>query len=377
MNKEMKQSIIILYHKNRELFYLSLKTLISSIPNNIEVIIVANNRQKAELNLSINDSRITIIQIERDLLYSEAANIGVESANGEIITLCDQDLFYEKNWYQNMLEYLQHSEIIGAVGAKLLNPRNNRIIDFGIAYSPQTIVHPMRGLMYNHPLTMHNYQVSSFCGAILMTKKETYLKAGGMDKTMPYICCDCDFCIQLLKQGLQSWVIAGAVAYHIGSSSSLNSKISSYNYMRGDSKAMFYAKDYTNIPFDIEQWMQHTTSYYKVSHPIEKSYYFFDLSSISDSFWYIEKIEKLLGINYYNVDKINVGPIYSGDVLQLYNFMPLSMLNSQRPIIYFVNSFVSLKDNAFWWKMRYYKKDIVIDTNGNIVAASDIVNMDR
>lgn len=71
MNKKEKQSIIILYHKNKELLYFSLKTLQKTIPNNIEIIIVANNRNKDELNLSINHPQINIIKIDHDLLVSK------------------------------------------------------------------------------------------------------------------------------------------------------------------------------------------------------------------------------------------------------------------------------------------------------------------
>ncbi len=374
MNKKEKQSIIILYHKNKELLYFSLKTLQKTIPNNIEIIIVANNRNKDELNLSINHPQINIIKIDHDLLYSEAANIGVNAAQGEIIVLCDQDLFYEENWYDNLLEFFLSSKDIGAVSPQLLNPKNNRIIDFGIAYSPQTIVHPTRGLLYRHPWTMHNRKVTSACGAILMMRKTTYIKCGGMDKTMPYICCDCDFGIRLLKHGLETWVVFNSVAYHIGSSSSMNTKISTYNYLRGDSKAMFYAKNYSNIPLDIEEWMNYTFSEFKKTNYILTHYYFFDLSSISDSFWYTKKIQQILNIKYYDIDKINIGQS-NPDSLQLYNFMPFAMLNVQEPIIYFVDSFVSLQNNVIWWKLRNYKNDIIIDIHGNILLASDITNI--
>lgn len=352
---------------------MSLKTLRCTVPETVEIVIVANNRNNDELNLSVDIPGISVIKISRDLLYSEAANIGVGEAKGKIVTLCDQDLFYETGWYENLLRLFLSSDDIGAVGAKLLNPKNDRIIDFGIAYSPQTIVHPTRGLLHNHPWTGMSRQVSSACGAILMTEKETYFRCGGMDKTMPYICCDCDFGIQLLKLGKQVWVAADSIVYHIGSSSSLNTKISTYSYMRGDSKAMFYAKDYQDIPFDIVQWMRFSLSGFQETHPMAKRYYIYDLSSISDSAWYIDKIKDTLQIRFYDIDRINIGQA-NPESLQLYNFMPLSMLNIREPIIYFVDSFVSLMDNAIWWKMRSCKDDIVIDIHGNIVSALEISN---
>lgn len=55
--------------------------------------------------------------------------------------------------------------------------------------------------------------------------------------------------------------------------------------------------------------------------------------------------------------------------------MPFAMLNVQEPIIYFVDSFVSLQNNVIWWKLRNYKNDIIIDIHGNILLASDITNI--
>lgn len=175
MESSCKDSIIILYHKNKSLLEFSLKTLVQTIPKGIEIIIVANNKNTFELDIQFNYPNLNIIRIPKDLLYSEAANLGVKEASGEIITFCDQDLFYEPNWYTELRSVLCNNSRIGAVSPKLVNPHNNRIIDFGIAYSKQTIAHPSRGLLVNNPLTIGNRSVSSACGAILMTYKKWLL----------------------------------------------------------------------------------------------------------------------------------------------------------------------------------------------------------
>lgn len=374
MKKKIKQSIVVLYHKNKQLLRYSLQTLLQTIPKGIEIIIVANNKNISEINFQFDYPDLKVIRIAQDLLYSEAANLGVQHASGEIITLCDQDIFYESNWYSELFDVLCSNSNIGAVSPKLINPHNNRIIDFGIAYSEQTIAHPTRGLLLDNPLTLGNYLVSSACGAILMTYKKLYQEIGGMDITMPYICCDCDYCIQLKKRNLETWIVGSSIVYHIGSSSNANTKISSYSYLSGDSKAMFFAKDYSYISHDLSIWMNTMFVYYIKKQKVQPYYYLFNLSIVSDSHWYIDSIRKIFSIEYYDVFSIPVHLSISNDTLSLYNNMPMSMLNINEPIIYFVDSFVSLFNNYYWWKIRNYKNDIVVDRNGNIIAAYNIVH---
>ena len=193
-----------------------------------------------------------------------------------------------------------------------------------------------------------------------------------MDITMPYICCDCDYGIQLKKRGLETWVVADAIVYHIGSSSQINTKISEYSYMRSDSKAMFFAKDYLYIPHDLNDWMGIMANEYQKKYKANKYYYFFDFSTISDSQWFLTYIKSILAIDFYGVYNININlPTYDAS-LPLYNIIPLSMLDVKEPIIYFVDSFLSLFNNHYWWKKRNYIKDIIIDRNGNIISAEAI-----
>lgn len=374
MKKHYKESIIILYHKNRYLLEYSLKTLVQTVPEGIEIIIVANNKNTQELDIQFNYPNLSVIRIPKDLLYSQAANLGVQNASGEIITLCDEDLFYEPNWYEELYNVLCSHPKIGAVSPKLVNPHNNRIIDFGIAYSEQTIAHPSRGLLLDNPLVLDNYCVSAACGAVLMTYKKIYNQIGGMDITMPYICCDCDYAVQLKKHNLETWIVGSSIVYHIGSSSPVNTKLSSYSYLRGDSKAMFFAKDYFQIEQDLSIWMEKMFLEYSKKQTVFPYYYLFNLSTVSDPQWYISTIKNIFSIDFYDIYSINVSSASFENTLSLYNIMPLTMLNINEAIIYFVDSFVSLFNNYYWWKIRKYEYDIIIDRNGNILSAMDIVH---
>ena len=95
--KKISQSIIMPYHRNKQMLLYSTKLLNKIIPNEVEIIIVGNNSNTEELNINLSD-RFTYIKYDESLLYSETVNRGVHAAHGEIITLCDQDIFgYERS----------------------------------------------------------------------------------------------------------------------------------------------------------------------------------------------------------------------------------------------------------------------------------------
>lgn len=369
--KDYKQSIIIPYHKNKEMLYYVLKLLLDTVPKHVEIIVVANNYDTQQIEIECDAPQVRIYKIAKSMLYSEAMNLGVSYATGDIITMFDQDVFCFGNWYELLLEKLLSSPAIGAVSPKLINPTNNRIIDFGIAYSPQNILHPMRGLPYNHPISLSDRKVSSACGAVMMTYKILYEKVGGMDKTMPYICCDCDYGIQIQKEGYETWVVANACVYHKGSSSTQNTKITEYSYLRGDSKAMFFAKNYALLNFDMKNFIEEAGNFYKKSHSLHKKYFLYNLSSLQDADFFIELIRSTLNIDYYDICTFNIG-CRNPNQLQLYDFIPLSHLDITEPVIYLVDSITSLNNNVIWWKLRKCQNDIIVDVNGNFFSQEEI-----
>ena len=53
----------------------------------------------------------------------------------------------------------------------------------------------------------------------------------------------------------------------------------------------------------------------------------------------------------------------------------MSHLDIREPFIYFVDSFISLGNNAIWWNLRKCKNDIIIDVNGNFLTQKEIQNL--
>lgn len=366
------QSIIMPFHRNKEMLLYTTKLLERIIPDSVEIIVVGNNDNANELDVDL-PPRIKYLQYNKSMLYSKTVNIGVDAAKGEIITLCDQDIFGYKDWYRPLLNKLLSSNKVGSVSSKLINPINNRIIDFGIEYSKYRIVHPFRGRKADSPLVCQDYKVTSTTSATLMTWKSIYNDVGGMDLDMPYCCSDCDIGLKIGKNGLNNWVVSNSLAYHRGSSSNKNGKSSSFSHLKHDSECMFWAKNFSTIEPTIQATLFYCIEYLKHHINFESMYYFINLSSLNEYEWYASYLESIMSIEICDIHSYPQNSSHYSLPIQIYDEIPYTFMNVNVPIIYFVDYFPSLENNYIWSKMRNIKKDLVLDSHANVVKLEDII----
>ena len=62
------------------------------------------------------------------------------------------------------------------------------------------------------------------------------------------------------------------------------------------------------------------------------------------------------------------------DKVQIYDYVPYDFMSLHTPIIYFVDSFLSLKENELWYSMRPIKHDIIADINGSICLVQELLD---
>lgn len=360
------------YHRNKQMLLYTTSLLDKVLPADVEIIIVGNNTNTSELDVTLSE-RFTYIKYNQSLLYSKTVNSGVDIAHGEIITLCDQDIFGYEDWYTPLLNKLLSSDSIGSVSSKLLSPIDNRVIEFGIEYAKYRIVHSFRGLKCDHPLVSKDHIVTSSTSAILMMRKDLYKKVGGMDTDMPYCCSDCDIGIKIGKLGLENWVVSDSIAYHRGSTSSKNGKFSSFSHLQDDSRSMFWAKNYNIITPTINKIISESCEFFLEKNTLDPMYYFINLSTLGEYEWYADCLKESTGIQYCDIYSYPRNATYYLNPLQIYDEVPYTFMNVEIPIIYFVDYFPSLQSNKIWARMRNLKKDLVLDCHGNLQYLQDII----
>ena len=362
----MKESIIITYHKNKDMLLFCLKHLLETTPNDVAILIIGNNVNSAELDVTISDPRCKYLKFYHNLQYPKALNIAVDQCAGELITFVDADIFVWEGWYEALRKTFASSNKIGVVGAKLINPLTNRIIDYGIMYSKYNAAHTMMGLLYNHPLAEMDRRVQTVCSAIMMTTKTLYKRIGGMDEDIPYSYTDCDYCFRLRDIGYETWVSANAIAYHKGGTDPTNSK-SAFSYYRLDAKGMYGMKDYAKIVFDNSDWYQKSAEFFLKEYSLNvHQFVMLDFSTLYDRDSFHQMIKEVLHISYLDIIELP-NSTRDNEHIVLYNDSSFEFIDLITPIIYFVDTFVALFNNKLWFQMRNIQNDIVVDRHGNIL----------
>jgi GT2 family glycosyltransferase len=368
-------AIIIPFHKNVDMLRLSIHTLEESIVGEMpQVIIVGNNNNSNELNLSKNEfAQYNIYKIPKDLFWPGAINFGACQTDKEYLLFCDPDLFYTENWLDSLLDCYNRHKNVGVVSAKIINPLNNRIMDFGMGYNHFNTIHIGKDLPFNHPTTLKDRKVQAACGAVFLTPHKLFENVNGIDISMPYIYCDNDYSVKISELGFDTWVAADSIVYHKGNTDAHNSKYENFKYLREDSKASFYAKNRDKIKINISECFSYMHNWIKNNDfRFQYGYYLYNFCTLLDSEEYI-KLFPSLGLSLVNRKNITVS---QRDIAQinLCDYIPARMIYSNISFVYFVDSFMSLYNNDLYFRIRNISNDIVIDRQCNILPLSQIRN---
>jgi len=108
-----------------------IKTLQSIEVNTItplEVLIIDQGNLNPE-TLNKFDLNLTIVKISKKSL-TQAENIGVNIVRGDIISILDDDVVLDKNYFKEILESFAKYEQVKIVQGKIINFKSNRLLDF-------------------------------------------------------------------------------------------------------------------------------------------------------------------------------------------------------------------------------------------------------
>lgn len=360
-------SFIIPFHSNKILLETCLNSLYKTVSENFEVVIVANNYDENEIEIKFHYPNLHIVYVKKNLYYAAAINLGVSHAKGKYILFCDTDTVYTYGWFEKLIQAYLENKAVGFASPKLLNPCDGRVIDFGIAFTPFNGPHPFKGVLSNDALVHKSFFPQTACSASGIIEREIFNNIGGFNEELGYSYADVDLCLRLKEIGLYTLGVADSYVYHKG-----NSVLSEMaTFIKSDIKAKFMKYNASRITIDLDKYYSLSKDNYLLSHTFEDSYFLVEISSVYDKDWYFQVLLDLqihisdiyyLGINSRDIDKIN-----------LYEKLPVYIQTLKFPIIYFVDEFISLRNNSLWMQLRCIDKDIVIDRNANIRNLREVV----
>jgi len=364
-----KYSIIIPFHSNMNLLSMCVSALTKALDfTESEIIIVDNNALGSQLKPELNLDKICkIITKNENLMYPRAINLGAENAIGEYLIFCDTDTYVTNNFQYALSSALENDEV-GYASSKLLNMQTNNIQEFGITSSYYNFPHPYAGRPQNFKLVQKNHYSLAACAACSSIKRKLFIDIGGFDNKLIHSYSDIDLCLRLKQKGYSTICVSNSLAYHCGSST-VGSGMSAN--LKEDTKGIFTAK-HGNIPVEILKYIDDASDYFlSINKLNNKDYFVFDCSTIGNPELYIDTVIKNLNL----VETMRYRYPYiqrDASKIDFINFIPYMIRNYNVPILYFVDNYLSFKDNHLWKHCRKNFNDIVVDRNANIELLKNI-----
>lgn len=169
--------------------------------------------------------RVQVLKRAQPFNFCRQINWGRKQAKGEYLVFLNNDTeVRSSNWIEEMLQLAQFAEV-GAVGCKLLYPKDASIQHAGIVLSTMHIaeheglLEPMESNVYCDMLNTVR-EVEAVTAACLMVAAKKFDRVGGMDQILfPNVYGDVDFCLKLREAHYSNLYTPFAVLNHYESKS--------------------------------------------------------------------------------------------------------------------------------------------------------------
>lgn len=359
-------SVIVSHHRQSHLLKGCLASIGSHTSPGYELIVVANN---ADTNQLISDDSVQsgrIIRIGKNLGNGPALNIGAEHARGQYLVFLDEDMVATAGWLDALLELYCKTADCGAVSSKLVNPRTNRIVDFGIGHTPCNWPHHYLDRRVTDPVTMQPRIVQAACGAGLLVAYDDFVRLGGFRKEFANLYGDLDFCLRLKDLGKQVWACPGSILLHVGTEYSDMAKPEKSLLHKADLKGQFMMENAARIVVDMDRFLhRELNQVFKVTGR-ENKYLGIQMMSVANPDWFTNMVAEFCSIgNTYEY------PSHTRDAetIDVYAHLGHDLVSTKIPHVLMVDRFISVRENVAWWTARNGIRDIVVDRHGNAASA--------
>ena len=189
---------------------------------------------------------IRIIENSENVSFSKGNNDAAEIANGEYLLLLNNDIKPTYGWLNEMMGAMLRNEKVGAVGAKLVFPyyyldknKSYKIQHSGDIFAERMTPCCLYAKNNSNPdLDLFDSHLNgtnkciAVTGAVMLVKKDVYMDLGGLSEDYNYGLEDVDFCLNLHKNGFNTYYCGSALLFHHESSTRVKNK----DYFDNDKK---------------------------------------------------------------------------------------------------------------------------------------------
>jgi GT2 family glycosyltransferase len=230
-------SVLIPSHRDADLLRTSLPTLLADPAADIEVIIVNNDPNqdvRGAIGEYASDVRTTIVEMGFEGDFSRAINRGIERATGDLVMLCNADLFPSPTYLSTLQDFFNRHVRAGAASGKLIRYDLERGEVTNVIDSAGLILTRQRRLKARGEgeIDAGQYdterEVFAMDGAAMVLRRtaldDIMIDGEYLDENFVAHKEDHDLSWRLQLAGWQCWYVPQAVAYHARTTRGLGSK---------------------------------------------------------------------------------------------------------------------------------------------------------
>jgi GT2 family glycosyltransferase len=213
-------SIIVSLYNRLDLTLAFLETLESTLQGiSYEAILIDDGSTDGTRDyLQQLRSPYRILLNERRRNYSANNNLGARGAQADVLVLLNNDLLLTPGWLHPMVQLLNSSPDVGAVGNIQINPRTRLVDHAGVAFHRDgSPFHSWKNRRFPPKGDFREMKAAS--AACLLIKRQRFLDVGGFDECFVNGSEDIDLCIRLRRQGYRILIANRSIIYHHVSSS--------------------------------------------------------------------------------------------------------------------------------------------------------------
>jgi GT2 family glycosyltransferase len=210
-------SIVIPVHNKYHLTLQCLRALqVNTDVTSYEVIVINDASSDWTKSALANVRGVRVINIQDNLGYLRATNLGISAARGKYVALLNNDTIPLSGWLDRLVEELDHDSKIGIAGAKLLYP-NLQVQELGSQiFRDGSGWNLGKYADYFSPEHSFTREVDYVSAAAILVRADLLAKTNGFDELYaPAYYEDADLAMQARKFGLKVVAVHDSLVIHI------------------------------------------------------------------------------------------------------------------------------------------------------------------
>ena len=209
--KENISFVVVCYKSNA-----ALKSLLISIPKELEVVLVDNSNDKETSEIA-SSYDCTLIQNQENIGYGAACNLGAEKASGSYLLFINPDSELKPETLNELIKAADNYPSASAFNPKIIGRSGKQ------SFKRRSVLLQKSEWM-SKKFPEFDKDVSVLSGAAIFIKKENFTKINGFDEKIFLYHEDDDISIRLKEEIGPLMYIHHSIITHIGGSSSSRDK---------------------------------------------------------------------------------------------------------------------------------------------------------